>query len=73
MKLLKNTDNIVKSCYVKVSKYILYDEELRKMSIGAKLLYIYLTDRWSLSKKNKYTNKKTKYIFCVNKKAYAIL
>ena len=51
MKLLKSTDNIVKNYYFKVSKYILYDEELRKMSIGAKLLYIYLTDIWSLSKR----------------------
>lgn len=65
MKLLKSTDNIVKNYYVKVSKYILYDEELRKMSIGSKLLYIYLTDRWSLSKKNKYANKRNEvYILC---------
>ena len=33
MKLLKNTDNIVKNYYVKVSKYILYNEELRKIGV----------------------------------------
>ena len=31
MELLKSTDNIVKSYYVKVSKYVLYDENFRKM------------------------------------------
>ncbi len=56
MKLLKSTDNIVKGYYVKISKYILYEKEFVDLSIGAKMLYIYLTDRWTLSKINNFIN-----------------
>ena len=43
MKILKNTDNIVKNYYVKVSKYILYNEELRKL--GFKTAAMALADQ----------------------------
>lgn len=57
MKLLQTSNNIAYNSYVPISKILLYEEEYRELSSGAKILYEYITDRWNLSKKNNFCNK----------------
>lgn len=58
MKILKLEDYIKYTSYVPVSKQLLYGKEYNKISIGARLLYQYIVDRWNLSKKNNKCNEK---------------
>lgn len=58
MKLLKISNSIIYNPYVPISKILLYQEEYRNISSGAKILYEYITDRWNLSKKNNKCNEK---------------
>lgn len=64
MKLLKISNSIIYNSYVPISKILLYQEEYRNISSGAKILYEYITDRWNLLKRNNYCNKQNEvYVF----------
>ncbi|MBP3503380.1 MAG: replication initiator protein A [Clostridia bacterium] len=59
MSLLKTSNNITYNSYVPISKSLLYKDEYKNLSSGAKILYEYIVDRWNLSKQNNYCNKKS--------------
>ncbi len=66
---LKVTDKIEKGAYISIPKCLLYEKEYKELSIGAKILYEFILDRWNLSKRNMLCNEKNEvYILFKQKK-----